>query len=368
MNHRNFLYHIDIKHFTINGKISIQAKLTINYPTFVDKKIMQSVLAPFKTTGAHNRFSDIKDSYISNLIRYPLRVNPLTILDDLRECCDPIIYKEKRLGYKDLHYTTYKYEYAFGVPILINNDKDYIQLVKKIKKYMENDSVYSEKRFYQLFSDEGELLSYKYDIDFSIYKIEEKKLPTIISNRLRSKTKNLFYEPSYLKVGKSILKTENVFDDDHLVSYQCHSMCEVLISFLHFFAIHGYHFSKCKHCQKYYIKLPTRGQGKRDYCYRDSPINISYFKTKYPSKRYDKMINQDCPTVVSVIRQIITDIHNTNISRNWSVFGNTGHDDYLKYCKLYDDQWKITNANPNIKNLTDLFNYVLENREKKKSK
>lgn len=228
---------------------------------------------------------------------------------------------------KDIIYTGYEYEKAFGKPIKISKreDKYYYALTQFIRGIIINNEKISIKELDQL------RLIFDIKMNYSISYKEKNSL----YNKLKGIKEIQEFTYKTLEYNSYNLEhlSENNKGKSHIYFYNCFNLTDVVFSILHYLTINKYYkIRKCNHCEKLYLYNHSNNK----YCNRNSPI-----------KKYDHL---ECEQAV---RNIIQLCNRRNKVRDEKI-----EMEYYHNLKKYRSYWKkykeIATTEPTVENLIRL--------------
>lgn len=178
--------------------------------------------------------------------------------------------------------------------------------------------------------------------------------PNIFAELLEKKKhtySKTYYESLKYEFGNSNhrILSEEYLKENHCFYYRCNTVLDILFAVLYFIIKHKYQFKKCALCERTYVKLPNKGQGK--FCPRKSPlIQKRYFNFKKETI-FDTNTNLSCGESVKKFRKLIEGRINT--------ISYTISDDKKKeFEERINNFLNMVHDQPTVENLIKLFNYI----------
>lgn len=244
--------------------------------------------------------------------------------------CDLSIFKYKTdMNDRDITFTGYEYEEAFGKAIKIDKHKDtyYYSFVELIKERITNNNAILIKELDKI------KLFFDINLNYSISYKEEVK-----ENIFKNKKAKFDYIP--LQYG--FCNIEKIFDNDkkkaHRYIYKCITLTDVMFAILHYLIMNNYfEVRKCNHCGKLYYY----NHCSNIYCKRNSP--------------YGKYTHLECEKAVRNIKKKLSD-------RNKSIKAHLDNYYYDNLNRYLDDWYRLKDevdrcsSVENLKRLQDFTN------------
>lgn len=301
-----------------------------------------------KLTGISCKY-DTESSfpYLPEEISFSLDFNPLTILGDLRNKKQPYEYPYGRLNidraWKYL-LDSYQYEYGFGESLYIGNDEQYLKLISALDKIMRTSQCRTLEDLEEIQH------TYKLELDCKILVERHNIYYDLLKKRNRHIEKSE-YTPLEYEFGKTndeLIKS-TYMNKNHRFYYHCSSMAEVIFAILHFIVVHQYEFKTCALCQKRYVKIPNKGQGK--YCPRINPLGTN---PNFTDNDREKLKELNCQEAMSKFHEIMR-----NKKKYKTTYAST-EESQIRFENEFAKCNDKVKSSPVTKNIIELYSFVTE--------
>lgn len=262
-------------------------------------------------------------------LKHNLSFNPLTILTELNYAP-----KIARLDDTDFDDFDYHYEYAFDIPLKIDNHNQYYRVVKAIRKWLLNSYNRQEPLdFYEI-----DFLKSYFDITFKLTASKYRTNPVKPYVSLEPDTKLIPFH--YSKYSLDTALNYNLSECDEFF-YECYSMSDLVYCILHFLALNKYKINQCNHCGGFFATRTF----KQKYCPRNS--------------LYPKYEHLNCE---QAIRNISQDFSRKYSSIYNNLLMNYTHEHLNRFYKEYQSAHEAFKKEPSVSNITACYDILLKKK------
>jgi|GEM_PF-5291662 len=133
-------------------------------------------------------------------------------------------------------------------------------------------------------------------------------------------------------------------------TYRCNNINQVVFSILHYYVLHKYKITTCKHCKNIFATTNL----KNEYCNRNSPYKSKYIK-QYKEKGYDRL---NCKLAVDNIKQQLQNRWKS-INAYWHNWENFNQSKFLSDSQKFRDIIKIQ---PTVENLEKYEKFLYDKK------